>query len=63
MISTPAGTMTLLCDRYHVVETNVSAGVTLTVVPINGAQPTVLGECTTGTHLNPNDTCDLCATG
>lgn len=61
-ISTPAGSMTLTCNAYHDVETDVSGGVTLTVVPINGA-PTPIpanGECATGTHLNPGNTCHLC---
>jgi len=61
-ISTPAGSMTLYCNPPfgHFVATTVPGGVTLTVIPINGAAAPAGPECATGTHLNPGDICSLC---
>jgi hypothetical protein len=74
-ITTPSGSLTLYCSQgLHAIGTTVVGGVTLRVNPIYGSPPTaaqggvepslVIGpECTSGTHLNPGDTCSLCIFG
>ena len=68
-ITTPSGSMTLYCTTSHILGTTVVGGVSLTVTPINGVPatpingapaPTAIAQCTSGTHLNPGDICELC---
>lgn len=69
-ISSASGSDTLSCgsgdsavgavmSSGFIIGTSVAGGVTLTVTQKNGAWLPPPGECITGTHLNPGQTCNL----